>query len=51
MNRLRVMARIIHPKYNILKRYPFKLQKTKEGLKRGVTECGLFAKDTISCGS
>ena len=50
-NRLKLMLSLIHPKYNILKQYALKLQRTKEELQRRVTECALFSKDTTSCGS
>ena len=45
------MLSLIHPEYNILKRYALKLQRTKEELLKRVTECALFSKDTTSCGS
>ena len=45
------MLSLIHPEYNILKRYALKLQRTKEELLKRVTECTLFSKDTTSCGS
>ena len=41
--RLRIMLSLIHPKYNIFKRYALKLQRTKEGIQRRLTEYALFS--------